>query len=339
MNSIVEASPLKIWSMLLPAMFPRPRRVATAVCLTLLCLVPVTNVFAAAHEQAFASPELAVIALAKAVAANDQRRLRFILGTDGNELLSSGDAVADAHNRERFSAAYREEHQLVRRDPTHAELLIGHDAWPLPIPLVRSHGTWQFDTARGRAEILARRIGRNELDAMQVCRAIADAQREYAASHLDADGVAVYAGRFISHPGQQDGLYWPSDDGPNHSPLGPLLAAAADEGYADPPLFQQTPYRGYYFRLLGGQGEHAPDGARSYLVHGRLIGGFAVIAYPASYGTSGVSTFTINQDGRIFERNLGPDTPTLAKEIQQFDPAEGWREAGATPSAAGGMRR
>ena len=286
---------------------------------------------AAGQPLAFASPTAAVTALARAVASNDQTALRRLLGPQSEDVLSSGDAVADARERARFNAAYQQRHHLAMRDPSHAELLIGDDGWPLPIPLVRTSGHWHFDMVQGRTEILARRIGRDEIEAMQVCLAIVDAEREYAASHLDADGVAVYARRLISHPDQQDGLYWPTAAGEPLSPLGPLLAAAADEGYTDPHLLRRAPFHGYFYRLLEGQGPRAADGARAYLVRGRMIGGFAVIAYPAHYGASGVASFMVNQDGRIFERDLGPDTATVAAAVDEFDPVAGWLETFAHP--------
>jgi hypothetical protein len=197
----------------------------------------------------------------------------------------------------------------------------------MPIPLVKDVHGWHFDTGKGKDEILKRRIGRNELETMQVCLAIIDAEREYAAQHLDSDGVPVYASRFNSSHGKHDGLYWPTKPHEAPSPLGALLATAADEGYAHKGMLRRKPYHGYYYRILTAQGEDAPDGARDYIVKGKLIGGVAVIAYPARYGASGVTSFLINHDGEIYEKDLGQNTTTDATAITSFNPGSGWKKA------------
>lgn len=285
-----------------------------------------TESVAAAH-QSFESPQAAVTALIKAVKANDKPTLRAIFGPDGSKLLSSGDAVADAHSRAAFSKSYDEANKVVLEGEAKATLVIGKDEWPMPIPLLKYPDGWRFDTLMGKDEILKRRIGRNEIEAMQVCLAIVEAEREYAARHLDSDGVPVYASRFASSPGKQDGLYWPTRTNEASSPLGELLANAADEGYDRPSVLQHEPYHGYYYRILTGQGEAAPDGARNFLVKGRMIGGFAVIAYPARYGASGVTSFIVNHDGVIYEKDLGKNTKTVAASITTFNPGAGWKKS------------
>ncbi len=298
----------------------------TIICALGLVFIAPTGSFAAVAQRAFESPQAGVTALIKAVKANNKHTLRAIFGSEGNKLLSSGDAVEDAHNRAVFSKAYDEAHKVVLEGEMQATLVIGKDEWPMPIPLVKYPDGWRFDTVKGEDEILKRRIGRNELETMQVCLAIVDAEREYAAGHLDSDGVPVYASRFTSSQGKQDGLYWPTQANEAPSPLGALLAVAADEGYARPGVLRRNPYHGYYYRILTAQGEGAPDGARDYLVKGKMIGGFAVIAYPARYGASGVTSFLVNHDGVIYEKDLGPNTKTVAAEITTFNPV-GWGHA------------
>lgn len=299
----------------------------TLICVLGLLFIAPTESFSAAAQQSFESPQAGVTALIKAVKANDKPALRAIFGHRGSKLLSSGDTVADAHSREMFSKAYDEANKVVLEGETQATLVIGKDEWPMPIPLVKYPDGWRFDTVKGKDEILERRIGRNELETMQVCLAIVDAEREYAARHLDSDGVPVYASRFTSHPGRRDGLFWPTQANEAPSPLGALLATAADEGYATSGVLRRKPYHGYYYRILTGQGEDAPDGARDYLVKGKMIGGFAIIAYPARYGASGVTSFLVNYDGVIYESDLGKKTKTVAAAITTFNPGAGWRKS------------
>jgi hypothetical protein len=301
-----------------------------AIGLLALAFIASADCFAAGKQTAFDSPQAGVDALVKAVKANDAPALRAIFGPDGSKLLYSGDAVEDAQSRETFNKAFDESNKIAMEGDTQATLVIGKDEWTMPIPLVKDHGSWRFDTAKGEDEILKRRIGRNELEAMQVCLAIVDAQREYAAQHLDSDGVPVYAARLTSSEGKRDGLYWPTQANETPSPLGSLLAAAADEGYASTGALHGQPYHGYYYRILASQGKSAPDGARDYMVKGKLMGGFAVIAYPARYGASGLVSFMVNHDGAMYERDLGSDTPTLAKAVTTFDPATGWKKAEPT---------
>ncbi|MGA7750778.1 MAG: DUF2950 domain-containing protein, partial [Gallionella sp.] len=256
---------------------------ASVICALGLAFIAPMESFAAAAQQSFESPQAGVTALIKAVKANDKSALRAIFGREGSKLLSSGDAVADVRSRMAFSKSYDESNKVVLEGETQATLVIGKDEWPMPIPLVKYPDGWRFDTVKGKDEILKRRIGRNELETIQVCLAIVDAEREYAARHLDSDGVPVYASRFTSSPDKRDGLFWPVQANGAPSPLGALIATAADEGYARPGVFRRNPYHGYYYRILTSQGEDAPNGARDYLIKGKMIGGFAIFAYPARH--------------------------------------------------------
>lgn len=286
-----------------------------------------TESFPAAAQLFFESPQAGVTALLKAMRANDEIALSAIFGPNGSKLFGSGDAVADAQSREIFRKSYDEANKVLLEGEAQASLVIGKDEWPLPIPLVKTPAGWHFDIDKGEDEILKRRIGRNELETMQVCLEIVDAEREYAARHLDPSGVPVYAYRFRSSPGKQDGLYWPARMNESPSPLGALLAAAADEGYTSSGLLQREPYHGYYFHILTSQGENAPHGARDYLVNGKLIGGFAVIAYPARYGVSGIVSFLVSHDRVIYEKDLGQDTQKEAAAITKFNPGSDWAKS------------
>jgi hypothetical protein len=224
--------------------------------------------------------------------------------------------------------AYDEANRVVLEDSRNAELLVGQQAWPLPIPLVQSvDGQWHFDTRKGETEILSRRIGANELAAIQVCLAIVDAQREFSARDSDGDGLKEFASRFTSTPGQRDGLYWPTSPDEPLSPLGPLLAAAAKDGYLSPNAGSQEPYQGYYYRILTRQGKDAPGGAYNYFVKGQMVAGFALLAYPARYGASGVMSFMVSQDGVVYQKNLGRKTSTLAAHVPSFNPDTSWQRA------------
>ncbi len=276
-------------------------------------------------QSAFATPEAAVDALAAAVRAEDDAALRAILGPHGGKLVQSGDAIADQQNRRAFSRSYDEAKQIVQKSDGRAELTLGKDAWPMPIPLVKGKdGQWRFDTAAGEQEILTRRIGRNELAAIQVCLAVVDAQLEFTRRDADGDGIHEYAARFASRPGKKDGLYWPTGADEPQSPLGPLLAAAAAEGYSGTSAGSQQPYHGYLYKILTRQGTHAPGGAYNYYVKGKMLGGFALIAYPARYGASGLMSFMVNQDGTVYQKDLGKNTATLAAHWNSFDPDPSW---------------
>ena len=285
-----------------------------------------TMALAAAPEQKnFASTEAGSTALVEAIKSNDEVALGSILGPDGSQLISSGDEVADTQSREAFIKAYNDAHKLVLQGDTQAILVIGKDEWPMPIPLVKSQDGWHFDTTRGAKEILDRRIGRNELNAIQVCLAIVDAERDYVAKDPDGDGIPEYASKFVSTPGKHDGLYWETSSEEPPSPLGPLLAAAARDGYANSESSSLEPYHGYFYKILTKQGKDAPGGAHDYLVNGQMIGGFAVIAFPARYGASGIMSFIVNQDGVVYEKDLGENTAAMASQMTTFNPDPSWK--------------
>jgi hypothetical protein len=276
----------------------------------------------------FASPEAAVDALVAATRADRPNELAQILGRDGHKLVFSGDPVADRAGRANFIANYDQGHSIDRTDDNHAVLVVGAEQWPMPIPLVRDGNFWRFDATAGEQEVLARRIGRNELSAIQVCGAYVDAQREYAWTAGSNGGLQEYAQHFVSSPGKHDGLFWETQSGQEQSPLGPLVASARAEGYrakgGDHGQGGHTPYHGYYYRILLRQGPHAPGGAYDYIADGHMIGGFALVAFPAKYGDSGIMTFIINQDGVVYQQNLGPRTEEVARSMMSFDPGPGW---------------
>jgi hypothetical protein len=294
--------------------------------LMLLAMAPITRA-TSSEQTVFASPIEAVTALVEAIKINDQPALRVILGPDGTALVSSGDTVADTQSRQGFLQAYNEANKVVLEGDTQATLVIGTDEWPMPIPLIKSKTGWQFDTKQGEEEILARRIGRNELAAIQVCLAIVDAEREYAAKDVDGDGLLEYAPKFVSTVGKRDGLYWETAADEPSSPLGPLLAAAASEGYTSSESNLPAPYHGYFYRILTRQGNDAPGGAYDYVVHDKMIGGFAVIAYPARYRVSGIMSFMVNQDAVVYEKDLGENTAPLASKMMVFNPNPSWKRS------------
>lgn len=289
-----------------------------------------TLLFGCAGKQArFATPDAAAQALVDAVRANDEARLREILGRDSEEIISSGDDVADENARAGFIESYEEKNGLEEVENGGFALRVGANDWTLPIPIVQRGNEWQFDCRRGKEEILNRRIGANELYAIEVCRAIVDAQKEYLAADPDGDGVSEYAARFVSEPGTKNGLYWETSDGESPSPLGLLAAAASEEGYALRTDQSAEPgaYHGYHYRMLLAQGPSAAGGARSFLENGNMTRGFAVVAWPAEYGNSGVVTFIVSHYGLVFEQDLGSRTDRIAREIKEFDPDSDWRLA------------
>jgi hypothetical protein len=287
-------------------------------------MVAVTGALAAAPAQkSFPSPEEASSALVQAAKAHDRAALLAVLG-DVADWIGSGDAVADRSIQERFVAAYEARHSIARdANGDSARLVIGENDHPFAFPIVKQGEKWRFDSAAGKEELLARRIGENELSAIKVLQAMADAQWEYASEDRDGDRNLEYARKVVSSPGKRDGLYWPVKAGEPPSPLGELLARAASEGYRRAKS-GPTPFHGYYFKLLEGQGKNAESGAFDYVVRGRAIGGFAALAYPAKYGNSGIMTFLINQDGKIFEADLGPQTGAKASAMKRFDPGKDW---------------
>jgi len=289
-----------------------------ALCLGAL-LAPVTL---AAQPARFASPDAAVAALLHAAAQDDPAALQTIYGPAGKDLVRSGDPVADQANNKALVTHYTAGHSVMYDGTRRAYLILGADAWPFPIPLVKSHGAWHWDTADGRQEILNRRIGRDELRAIKICHGFVEAEQQFAAGHPSP----LYAAKIVSAQGQQDGLFWPVSDGGAPSPLGPDMARAVAEGYQPSGANGgQTPYHGYYFHILTSQGPSAPGGARQYIVDGRMTGGFALVGYPAKYGDSGVMTFIVNQNGIVYQKDLGPQTHTLGQSMNSFDPDAGWQ--------------
>jgi hypothetical protein len=279
-------------------------------------------------QKTFKAPEEAVKALAEAVKGNDTKELLAIFGSSGKELIFSGDEVADKTGRGHFIKAYEEMNKLVNENDAKVILHVGNGDWPFPIPVVKKGDYWLFDTTAGKEEVLNRRIGRNELNAIQVCLAYVDAQREYALKDRDSGKLLEYAQRFISRKEMKDGLYWEAKEGEPQSPLGSLMAKATREGYTGKkPGGKQSPYHGYYYRILKAQGKHASGGEYDYVVKGKMIGGFALVAYPAEYGNSGVMTFIVNQDGVVYEKNLGEDTEKTAAAMKKFDPDKTWKKA------------
>jgi hypothetical protein len=278
----------------------------------------------AAEGLSFSSPQGAVDALMAAVKDGSVDQIAAVLGPKGRELASSGDQVADETARQRFYSAYEESHELKEDGSSRAVLLVGKDEFPFPIPIVAAAGAWRFDTQAGAEEILDRRIGENEFAAIKVLGAYVDAQHEYA--EVDHDGKGVrYAQRLLSSDGKQDGLYWPTTGNEPESPFGPMVAEARAENY-EARSGEPRPYHGYLFRILTSQGKEAAGGARDYVVGGRMIGGFGLVAAPAQYANSGVMTFIVNQDGVVFEKDLGPDTSDLAASMRNFNPDSSWKK-------------
>jgi len=280
---------------------------------------------ATARQQTFPSPEEGVQALMDAAKNNDTTSLLQVLGPEAQSFISTGDPVSDRTSRARFVQAYEEAHALVQLGDTQVILQIGKDAWPFPIPLIKDNTSWRFDSKEGKEEILNRNIGRNELDVIQVCLAYVDAQREYYMRNPQHIALLQYASKFMSTKGKRDGLYWETTAAEPPSPLGPLLARARREGY-NPTAGKSTPYHGYYYKMLIGQGPSASGGAYDYVVRGQMIGGFAMVAYPAQYGSSGIMTFIVNHDGVVYQKDLGPNTTALAQSMTQFNPDETWKK-------------
>ncbi len=274
----------------------------------------------------FASPADAATALAEAVRTEDPEALLAVVGPNSRRWLFSGDGVADREDWKKFLAAYDQKHSISETPNGQAELLVGDSDWSFPAPLVHRSDGWVFDAEAGREEITNRRIGRNELDTIQTLLAIVDAQREYAADDMDGNGYNDYARRFLSSKGHRDGLYWPVEEGQPPSPLGPLVADAAREGYSGSKAtdVEPRPYHGYRYRMLTAEGKNAPGGAYSYLVDDKMIGGFAVLAYPARYDASGIMTFIVNHDGTVYQKDLGKNTATAALKMRSYNPDASW---------------
>jgi hypothetical protein len=279
---------------------------------------------AAARQKTFTSPEEAVNAFITALKANNEKALIAIFGPDAKALTSSGDPARDRQRREAFIANYDRKNRLVP-EGLGMVLNVGERDWPFPIPLVKAADRWVFDTRAGKEEILNRRIGENELSTVQTLLAIVDAQREYSRQPHGPDGVRQYAEKFQSDPGKRNGLYWETRPGEVTSPLGELVAGARAEGYWKGQAQAPVPYHGYYFRILKKQGKNAPSGAYDYVVKNRMLGGFAVVAYPAVYGNSGIMTFVVSHDGVVYQKNLGRGTATSAKAMTVYEPDKTWK--------------
>ncbi len=278
---------------------------------------------AARAQELFRSPEAGAAALVAAMRENKSTRLYSVLGMSGRDILFSGDDPRDLADRQRFLAAYDAQHSIVETGRT-ATLLVGPDAFPFPVPMVFSRGGWKFMVEAGRREIIARRIGRNELDAIQTSLAILDAQFEYAAKGHDGRNPGIYAQRIVRRPDKHDGLYWPTGPGEEPSPLGEFAARAAAEGYAASETPQ--PFHGYYFKILKRQGAAAVGGEADYVAGGNMIGGFGVLAYPATYARSGITSFLVNHAGRVYQKDLGPNTRLIASRMNSFNPDHGWEK-------------
>ncbi|MGZ4732983.1 MAG: DUF2950 domain-containing protein [Terriglobales bacterium] len=272
-------------------------------------------------QKTFSSAEDASNALVAAARNNDEKALLETLGPSGKQIVSSGDDAEDAESRANFVQRYQEMHRLVTEPDGTTILYIGAHNWPTPIPLVSKAKLWYFDTEAGKKEILYRRIGRNELSAIRVCQELVATQKEYSAQHSE------YAQKIFSDEGQHNGLYWKAADGEPQSPIGPLVAAAVAKGYGKSLEGAPTPYRGYYYLILTRQGKNASGGPKNYLVDGKMTEGFAFVAYPAQYRSSGVMTFIVNENGTVFEKDLGTKTDVLAKDMTEYNPGSGWQKA------------
>ena len=314
----INGTSMSIMLIQLARLASRLRSVALAL---LLSTAPLGSI--AAEQQTFATPEAAVSALIDAFKADDEAALISIFGEQHKRLVVSPDQAENAALRSKALARLQAWHALEETGPDRRTLLIGNDAWPVPIPLLREKGAWRFATELGEDEIINRRIGANEREAIIVLRAYLDAQKQYAARDRNGDEVLEYAQKLGSSPGRHDGLYWPADEakGEEASPFGPLIAASADylKGHQ-----AGDPFHGYHFRILTRQGKNAPGGAFSYVINGRMIAGFALIAYPAQYGESGVMTFIVNNLGKIYQKDLGAATGKLAARIREFNPDASW---------------
>jgi hypothetical protein len=298
------------------------RIVALAVLATFLISTNVRRLTAQqTTQESYASPNDAVIALVSAAKADDKDQLMQIFGPGAKEILSSGDEVADRQTRERFLQKYNQMSRLVKQPDGSVELYLGAENWPFPVPLVSKNGRWLWNTDTGKKEVLYRRIGRNEFDTIDTLQALVDAQKEYASQPRDGE-AKQYAQKLLSDEGKHNGLYWQTSEGQAPSPAGPLIAEAFSAGYRKGK--GPVPFHGYVYRLLTSQGPNGPGGAKNYMVSGKLTGGFAILAYPVEYRNSGVMTFVVNQDGKIYQKDLGPKTESLAAGIKSFNPDKTW---------------
>lgn len=303
-------------------------RLCGAVLVSALLIALLTSGLCRAEtvkQRTFASPDEAVKAMVEALKSKDAKALEAIFGPGSKDLISSGDPVMDNTAFERIAGHCEEKSTLREESAEKVVLQIGNEDWPFPIPIVKKDALWRFDTKEGKEELLARRIGRNEWSAIQACLAYVDAQREYALQNWDRNALMEYAQKFFSDPGKKNGLYWEAKEGEQQSPLGPHFAKAAEEGYTRNEG-KPAPYYGYYYRILKAQGKNAPGGAYDYVVKGKMIGGFAMVAHPAKYASSGVMTFIVNHDGVVYQKDLGQNTGKTALAIKLFNPDGTWRK-------------
>jgi len=287
---------------------------------------------AAVKQKGFATAEEAVKAFIDAVKSNNDKELTSIFGPGVKEITSSGDPVSDKERREKFIKDYDAKNSLAKEGEKMV-LVVGEKDWPFPIPLVKKGEQWFFDMKAGKEEIMNRRIGENELNTIQTMLAVVDAEREYAMKDPEKSALIEYAQKFASDPGKKNGLYWKTEEGEEPSPLGELVAKAKEEGYSGKGRKKGSPiaYHGYYYHILKAQGKNAPGGAYDYMVNGHMIGGFAVVAFPAKYRNSGVMTFLVNHDGVVYQKDLGKNTQKLAEAMKKFDPDKTWQEVKDTP--------
>lgn len=297
-----------------------------AVAILLLGCFPARSAAQEKGQKTFSTPAEASSALVAALQSNNEQALLEIFGPEGQRIISSGDAVQDTENRANFVSRYLQMHRLVKEPDGTTTLYIGAENWPTPIPLVNKGKVWYFDTAAGEKEILYRRIGRNEMSAIRICQELVSAQRQYYATQGNE-----YAQQIFSDEGQHNGLYWKVTAGQPESPIGPEVAAAVAEGYDKGKAGPPTPYRGYLFHTLTSQGKDAPGGAKSYIEDGKMTGGFAFVAYPAVYRSSGVMTFIVGMDGVVYQKDLGEKTDTIGKDLKEYDPDSNWERAVPAP--------
>jgi hypothetical protein len=298
----------------------------------LLAMSVVRPSVAAVAQPTYASPDAAVAALVQAVQSHDPASIGTVLGPGSEPLVRSGDPVKDRQEADRFLGSYNAHHTLAPEGADRVALHVGDDDWALPIPIVRSAGAWHFDARAGAQEIVDRRIGKNELEAIRFCLAYVDAQKAYFEMFKQATGTGVYAQRLVSTPGNYDGLYWPSAPNTPDSPLTALVASAVEEGYpSDIQAGKRVPYQGYYFRVLKAQGPEASGGRTNYVQAGKMTGGFGLVAWPVTYGVSGIMTLVVNQDGIVFQKDLGPRTETQVARIDAFNPGFDWTRVDVTP--------
>jgi hypothetical protein len=303
-----------------------PARMIPMMVILMTLVVSSLSLAKSMNQLTFASPDEAVSAVVEALNSEDVKALEEIFGPDSQEMINSGDPIADQAGRANFLNLYEEKNMLAQRGDR-TVLFIGNEDWPFPIPMVKKDGVWLFDTIEGRDEILARRIGRNELNAIQVCLAYVDAQQEYAREDRKDNGLFQYAQKFRSDRGKKNGLYWDVKAGEKKSPMGLLIASAQEQGYGGKPEDDSpVPYHGYYYKILKGQGKNAVGGAYDYVVKGKMIGGFALIAFPAGYESSGIMTFMVNHLGVVYEKDLGLDTEQEAQSIELFNPDSSWKK-------------